>query len=247
MAVFRISTPTSTEEGGRAAALRLTPAPPPSCIGLPTMNGRRHMGRWYDPARDAEPHDPLPVEGHNWRCRCCRSASRLVGIQWCHECVDVKIAERKEAPRELLRRREIARRLAEIDAALHRGDFDAVSLRRWFAWIDTARRFDLECTLPTTLRLVPAMIATLEAVPIRVAAVLPFRSPRAFENKVEEYLGAGGEHRPIVVIGLPAGGDRQLVDGRHRMSAALILKLETVPAVFAMYADPRRWGDGGCW
>ena len=49
------------------------------------------------------------------------------------------------------------------------------------------------------------------------------------------------------MVGWPTHGDRQLVDGRHRMSAALVLELETIPAVFAMFADARRWGDGGCW
>ena len=60
------------------------------------------------------------------------------------------------------------------------------------------------------------MGATLPAVPIRVDSVLPFRSRRVFESRVAEYLAARGNHRPVVVVGWPTHGERQLVDGRHR-------------------------------
>ena len=108
------------------------------------------------------------------------------------------------------------------------------------------------------MRLGAAMGATLPAVPIRVDSVLPFRSRRVFESlpfrsrrvfesRVAEYLAARGNHRPVVVVGWPTHGERQLVDGRHRMAAATVLGLEAIPACFAMFADARRWGDGGCW
>ena len=97
------------------------------------------------------------------------------------------------------------------------------------------------------MRLGAAMGATLPAVPIRVDSILPFRSRRVYESRVAEYLAARGNHRPVVVVGWPTHGERQLVDGRHRLSAALVLGLETIPAAFAMYASARRWNDGGCW
>ena len=79
---------------------------------------------------------------------------------------------------EVARRAAIVRRLSEIDAALAGGAYDAATLRRWFAWIDRARRYEVECTLPVTMRLGAAMGATLPAVPIRVDSILPFRSRR---------------------------------------------------------------------
>ena len=97
------------------------------------------------------------------------------------------------------------------------------------------------------MKLGAAMGATLPAPPIRVDSVLPFRSRRVYESRVAEYLAARGNHRPVVVVGWSDRGPLQLVDGRHRMAAATVLELETIPAVFAMFADARRWGDGGCW
>ena len=216
------------------------------------MNGRQYMGRWFRPAIDypVELVDHLPgqaIGNPYWLCRCCRCCARMLGVLWCKPCVDSRIAERQAEPVEVARRHAIVRRLAEIDAELTRGAYDVATLRRWFAWIDRVRRFEVECTLPVTMKLGAAMGATLPAVPIRVDSVLGFRSRRVYEAKVAEYLGARGNHRPIVVVGYLVGGDRQLVDGRHRMSAALVAGLTMIPAVFAMEADPRRWGDGGIW
>ena len=205
-----------------------------------TTDGRRYMGRWFRPAVDYS--DDLYR-----RCRCCSCAARMQGISWCKWCADARIAKRQAEPVEVARRAAIVRRLGEIDAALAGGAYDAATLRRWFAWIDRARRYEVECTLPVTMRLGAAMGATLPAVPIRVDSILPFRSRRVYESRVAEYLAARGNHRPVVVVGWPTHGERQLVDGRHRMSAALVLGLKTIPAAFAMFADARRWGDAGCW
>ena len=171
----------------------------------------------------------------------------MQGISWCKWCADARIGKRKAEPVEVARRAAIVRRLSEIDAALAGGAYDAATLRRWFAWIDHARRYEVACTLPVTMRIGAAMGATLPAVPIRVDSILPFRSRGVYESRVAEYLDARGNHRPVVVVGWPMHGERQLVDGRHRLSAALVLGLETIPAAFAMYADARRWNDGGCW
>ena len=215
-------------------------------------NGRQYMGRWFRPEIDypTELVDHLPGQGIDnpyWRCRCCIGAARLLGIYWCGRCADARIAKRQAEPVEVARRDAIVRRLAEIDGELTRGAYNAATLRRWFAWIDRARQWEVRCTLPLTMKLGAAMGATLPVVPIRVDSVLPFRSRRVYESRVAEYLPARGRHRPVVVVGWPTHGERQLVDGRHRMSAALVLELPTIPACFAMFADARRWGDGGCW
>ena len=215
------------------------------------VNGRRYMGRWFRPAvdysDDLSDHLPGQVLGNlYWRCRCCSCAARMIGISWCKWCADARIAKRQAEPVEVARRNAIVRRLSEIDR-LPAASTTRQRLRRWFAWIDRARRYEVECTLPVTMRLGAAMGATLPAVPIRVDSILPFRSRRVYESRVAEYLAARGNHRPVVVVGWPTHGERQLVDGRHRLSAALVLGLETIPAAFAMYASARRWNDGGCW
>ena len=154
------------------------------------MNGRQYMGAWFRPAIDypTELVDNLPGQGIGnpyWLCRCCRCAARLIGIYWCKWCADARIAKRQAEPAQVARHGSIVRRLGEIDAELTRGAYDAATLRRWFAWIDRARRWEVECTLPVTMKLGAAMGATLPAVPIRVDSVLPFRSRRVFESRVQ--------------------------------------------------------------
>ena len=204
-------------------------------------NGSRYLGRWYQPAIDHE------ANAADWPCRDCGKRARMVGIRWCLQCADARIEARKREPAELARAAVIARGLREIDRELARRAYDAATLRRWFAWVDRARLFDVECTTRTTVAIAHAMIEVLPAVPIRVDSILPFQSHAVYESKVAEYLADRGEHPPVVVVGWPDRGERQLVDGRHRMSAATVLGLEAIPACFAMFADARRWGDGGCW
>ena len=136
-------------------------------------NGPAYLGRWFRPAIDypVELVDLLPgqaIDNPYWLCRCCRSAARLLGVYWCRWCCDARIAKRQAEPVEVARRDAIVRRLADIDTKLTSGAYDAATLRRWFAWIDRARRYELQCTLPTTMRLGAAMGATLPAAPIRV-------------------------------------------------------------------------------
>ena len=106
------------------------------------------MGAWFRPAIDypTELVDNLPGQGIGnpyWLCRCCRCAARLIGIYWCKWCADARIAQRQAEPVEVARRHAIVRRLGEIDAELARGAYDAATLRRWFAWIDRARRYEV--------------------------------------------------------------------------------------------------------
>ena len=209
------------------------------------------MGKWFQPlvdyAEDLVDHLGGAIDRDYWSCRCCGSCARLQGLNWCKLCADSRIAKRQAEPEEAARRHAIVVRLGEIDAALEAGAYDAATLRAWFQWIDAARRHELQCTLPVTMKLCSAMSTTLPVAQIRVGSVIPFRSRRVFENRVAEYLAARGNHRPVVVVGFPTHGDRQLVDGRHRMSAALVAGLDTISAAFALEADPRRWGDGGVW
>ena len=208
------------------------------------------MGRWYYPQldSDAELIDHRPgqvVDNPYWRCRCCRSAARMLRCLWCKWCADARIAKRQAAPAEVARRQAAVRLANTIRDRVAAGGYDAVALRRWFGSLWSLRRGDDELRV-AVVAVAEAMSATLPAVPIRVDSVLPFTAVAVFESKVAEYLAARGNHRPIVVIGWPTHGERQLVDGRHRLSAALVLGLETIPAVFAMTAAPRRW-NGGCW
>ena len=190
------------------------------------------MGRWFRPDSDypAELVDRLPGQGIGnpyWRCRCCIGAARMLGIYWCKRCADARIAKRQAEPVEVARRHAIVQRLDEIDAELTRGAYDAATLLSWFAWIDRARRYEVECTLPVTMRLGAAMGATLPAAPIRVDSVLPFRSRRVYESRVVEYLAARGPPSTDCRGGLAGRTvNVNLVDGRHRMSAALVLGLK---------------------
>ena len=210
------------------------------------------MGRWFRAAADwpAELVDHAPGVGIGnpfWRCRGCGCAARLMGVYWCKRCADERIEARRTAPAEVARGKAIAHRLRQIDAALEAGAYDAGTLRRWYGWIDAARVLDVQCTRVTRGAVTDAMIETLPAVLIRVDSVLPFTSSGVFEAKVAEYMAARGDHRPVVLVGWPDRGERQLVDGRHRMSAALVLELPTIPAVFALHDYADRWRRRGIW
>ena len=213
------------------------------------MNGRQYMGRWYRPAIDypVELVDQLPGQGIGnpyWQCRGCGCGARMLGIYWCKRCADARIAQREAEPAEVARRQAAVRLANTIRERVAAGGYDAVALRRWFGSLWSLRRGDEDELRVAVCAVAEAMSATLPAVPIRVDSVLPFTAVAVFEGKVAEYLAARGNHRPIVVIGWPTHGERQLVDGRHRLSAALFLGLETIPAVFAMTAAPRRWNGG---
>ena len=118
------------------------------------------------------------------------------------------------------------RLIRAVGGGLEVGQYDAVTLRRWFRRLDeiveeSAYDFDL-CRAAFGLRIsvMDVMSVNLPAQPIYLSRIEPFEMEGLDGTHVEKLRRAGSYGDPIVVLGNLVGGPLELADGRHRVTSA---------------------------